>query len=129
MLRKFLELLGLKSIDGAFEDPCGVVQHDFNDAGKQHSSSEHFLKLHLPFQPELNLASLCVLTHSINRIPQLKADVGGRAQTYFWTYNAMQYTEIPLLQETVGWRQAECVGDGGMREHMHCYPRNFFPHN
>jgi len=32
---------------------------------------------------------------SINRIPLLKVDIGGRAQTYFGRYNAMQYTEVP----------------------------------
>lgn len=38
---------------------------------------------------------LSVLMQSINRIPQLKVDIGGRAQTYSERYNAMQYTEAP----------------------------------
>lgn len=77
----------------------------------------------LTYPSSLNLiwSLSAFLTHSINRIPQLKVDARGRAQTYFWTHNAVQYTEVPLLLEIVGWRQAECVGDRKIKEH------SFFP--
>lgn len=72
---------------------------------------------------------LWVLTHSINRIPQLKANVGGGAKAYFWASSTMQRTEVPLSLQTVGWRQAGCVGEGGIREHMLCTLGFFPPHN
>lgn len=77
-----------------------------------------------PFQPELSLASLWVLTHSINRIPRLKENVGGGARAYFWTSS----TRSPLVTlQTGGWRQAGCVGEGGIREHNVCTLLWFFP--
>lgn len=80
MLTKFVEFLGSKSV--ARHSRCIHPQWVFFKSFAHPSS--------------LNLIwPLSVLMQSINRIPLLKVDIGGRAQTYFGRYNAMQYTEVP----------------------------------